>query len=883
MKNLIAFVLLSIAATAAYGETYAHFFSVARQAAGTSIDSATVAVYSAGTTDLVAIYSDALGTPKANPFLSDAQGNYEFYVAPGLYKITITKAAVGTFTTDDIQIGTAIHASRHESGGADALSLGALAGTVNSTQILDATVANIDVAANAAIAESKLALNFPTHSNANDPSAAEKAALAGTSGAPTGANRYVTNNDSRNTNSRTPTAHAASHAAAGSDPITLSQSQLASKHAGTDLTADLEEESHASEHQNGGNDEISVTGLSGTLADPQLVVVKDDGVAGGTRAAINFVAGNNVTITTVDDVGNEEVDVTVGFDPPASTVEVDEGLTPITDALAKLWFNATHFSLTESPAGQANVAIDVSGLDTGGDLSGPVDNASVLFINGTELGDLRFAAAKEALMWDGLVWVPGTPDANAILLSGYEINDTPGNSEVPVFDTLTDKWYYERVNNTIEEITSVSPPNDPPNPPLTEARAGTTWLLDFGFDVTELGGDELKLSLDFSELTVDADQLQGTDIDTGAPANGEVLKYNSGTSKWEAASDLSGGAVAAKESDAVVIAASGAFDFGSGFDVAEAPAGEANITLDLTEITVDADKLQTYDVDVTVPTTGQTLLFDGDSWAPTIPSFSTVRTYDTAENEFAPIDTSSTRLLFLLPFIGATGVDGGTTYTSINLRAGGVNTTHIDWGGDGNQINSDDVPEGAVNKFLTAAQETGLVTSVDTNLHYHSSDRALGNATGVLTVDKIDVGITDAHVLNNLTLDTTATVSGEAIKSGTIADARLGDTKRQTKSFTFFYPETGLEQGFIYFPTTVTVVQVAGRVRGAGQTCQMNVKDDGTNVMAAHLTATEAGATSTSITNPTIAAGSWVSFMTNTCGSLGSVTEATITVVYDIQ
>lgn len=40
------------------------------------------------------------------------------------------------------------------------------------------------------------------------PSQTENDALAGTSGAPSGANRYVTNDDSRNTDARTPTAHA---------------------------------------------------------------------------------------------------------------------------------------------------------------------------------------------------------------------------------------------------------------------------------------------------------------------------------------------------------------------------------------------------------------------------------------------------------------------------------------------------------------------------------------------------------------------------------------------------------------------------------------------------------------------------------------------------
>ncbi|MBA3758925.1 MAG: hypothetical protein H0X07_00160 [Gemmatimonadales bacterium] len=70
-----------------------------------------------------------------------------------------------------------------------------------------ALVVNADVAAGAAIVESKLSLNNATHANTNDPVAGEKAALVGTSGTPGAANKYVTDSDARNTNSRTPTSH----------------------------------------------------------------------------------------------------------------------------------------------------------------------------------------------------------------------------------------------------------------------------------------------------------------------------------------------------------------------------------------------------------------------------------------------------------------------------------------------------------------------------------------------------------------------------------------------------------------------------------------------------------------------------------------------------
>jgi hypothetical protein len=137
-------------------------------------------------------------------------------------------------------------------------------------------VENADVHATAAIAESKLSLNFATHSNANDPSAGQKSALAGTSGTPGVGNEYVTDDDPRNTNSRTPTAHATSH-------------------------------------QNGSGDEISVTDLSGLLADAQKVTVrKNSGADVGTRKRLNLIEGTNVTLTVADDGTDDEVDVTIG-------------------------------------------------------------------------------------------------------------------------------------------------------------------------------------------------------------------------------------------------------------------------------------------------------------------------------------------------------------------------------------------------------------------------------------------------------------------------------------------------------------------------------------------------------------------------------------------
>lgn len=84
---------------------------------------------------------------------------------------------------------------------------GALTGYYPSPSIAPGAITNVHVAASAGIAESKLALNFPTHSNVNDPTPDQKAALAGTSGIPSNTNRYVTDSDARLSNARPPTQH----------------------------------------------------------------------------------------------------------------------------------------------------------------------------------------------------------------------------------------------------------------------------------------------------------------------------------------------------------------------------------------------------------------------------------------------------------------------------------------------------------------------------------------------------------------------------------------------------------------------------------------------------------------------------------------------------
>jgi hypothetical protein len=102
------------------------------------------------------------------------------------------------------------------------------------------------------------------------PTAGELAALVGTSGTPGSGNKYVTNADSRNSDARTPTAHAASHGVGQSDAVTVAESQV------TGLVADLAAKAIATRAISAGS---GLTGGGDLSADRTLAA--DFGTAAG--------------------------------------------------------------------------------------------------------------------------------------------------------------------------------------------------------------------------------------------------------------------------------------------------------------------------------------------------------------------------------------------------------------------------------------------------------------------------------------------------------------------------------------------------------------------------------------------------------------------------
>jgi hypothetical protein len=86
---------------------------------GNAIGAISVTIYDHGTQNLSTIYSDNGVTPQANPFQTDAMGRWAFYVANGRYDIQFSGSMINTFKLEDVLI---------EEGGGGVTDHGALTG-----------------------------------------------------------------------------------------------------------------------------------------------------------------------------------------------------------------------------------------------------------------------------------------------------------------------------------------------------------------------------------------------------------------------------------------------------------------------------------------------------------------------------------------------------------------------------------------------------------------------------------------------------------------------------------------------------------------------------------------------------------------------------------
>lgn len=83
----------------------AYGFSIA-PVTGVPQPNAVVQVFFTGTLNLAPIFSDdlAVPTPRANPFLADANGYWNFYAVADRYDVRITPTGIASYTLGDVNI-----------------------------------------------------------------------------------------------------------------------------------------------------------------------------------------------------------------------------------------------------------------------------------------------------------------------------------------------------------------------------------------------------------------------------------------------------------------------------------------------------------------------------------------------------------------------------------------------------------------------------------------------------------------------------------------------------------------------------------------------------------------------------------------------------------
>lgn len=155
----------------------------------------------------------------------------------------------------DARTPTAHHAS-HENGGADEISVEGLSGLLATAQTPTAHSTSHKHGGTDEIATTTAGANLIPKAGAGGK------IDNGWLDTGTGSSQLILGNDTRLTNARTPTSHASTHQDGGADEISVAGlSGL--------LATPQTPVGHHTSHENGGTDEISVAGLSGELADPQ--------------------------------------------------------------------------------------------------------------------------------------------------------------------------------------------------------------------------------------------------------------------------------------------------------------------------------------------------------------------------------------------------------------------------------------------------------------------------------------------------------------------------------------------------------------------------------------------------------------------------------------
>ena len=288
----------------------------------------------------------------------------------------------------------------------------------------------------------------------------------------------------------------------GTSPIVVSSSGNSviiaiSQDAGTDITTNLEEEAHASEHQDTGTDEISVTGLSGLLADPQKFIVKEDDQS--PNSTVKVISFNSGEVTVTADTAFVNISGGAGEANTASNlagagVGIWKDKNGV-DLRFKRFKAGTNISVTDNTD---SVTVAVTGTVAAASIA---DSAKTSF--GREDFDKLFPTSFLELAIDSLS--NRTANAN-LVVPARGVGDILLQDSVTVGGQLT-------VSDIIQPLTGTA---------VTTDAAG-----EIAFDTNALGGAG---AIEVHDGVASAYVVHHKAADV--PADNDALSFDSGTSTW---------------------------------------------------------------------------------------------------------------------------------------------------------------------------------------------------------------------------------------------------------------------------------------------------------------------------------------------------------------
>jgi len=447
--------------------------------------------------------------------------------------------------------------------------------------------------------------------------------------------------------------------------------------------------------------------------------------------------------------------------------------------------------------------------DTGGVQSIDLDSQTFVYTGGTGISTISGSATLTIQIDTTVVQKDATQTlANKTLTTPVIASLKPSGSNTLTMPDATDTIVGRATTDTFTNKSINADNNTISNIEVDNFKASAIVIQSEGIDnnnndTTLPTSAAVKNYVDTREAAHDA-LSELIDVTITSPADGAMLLYDTGTSKW--IDNVMSGDATMADTGAITLADGNStrtnLGLAIGSDVQAYDAGLASIS----GLTTVANKMiyttgsDTYAV-TNLTATARTLLDDANTsdmrTTLGLAIGSDVQAYDAGLASIAGLTTVSDRMIYTtgsdtyavttltaagrailddadaaaqrttlgLGATAITGVDDATieiNSSNLRVKADGINDTHIDFGTGTNQVNTDDLTEGSTNLYHTTARARAAL-SAGTGLTYSSGAFAIDgsvvteSSTDTLTNKTLTSPVLTSPVLN-------VGVSGTAIK-----------------------------------------------------------------------------------------------------------------------